>query len=74
MSQTDSNIGELLAFIEAMAALGYAVELTKGGNFRGAKNLDESLKELKDERKSSLETLDRLTDELKDVLKKEKEC
>lgn len=36
--------------------------------------LDESLKELKDERKSSLETLDRLTDELKDVLKKEKEC
>ena len=38
------------------------------------KNLDESLKELKDERKSSLETLDRLTDELKDVLKKEKEC
>lgn len=36
--------------------------------------LDESLKDLRDERKSSLETLDRLTDELKDVLKKEKEC
>lgn len=36
--------------------------------------LDERLKQLKDERKSSLETLDRLTDELKDVLKKEKEC
>ena len=36
--------------------------------------LDESLKELKDERKSSLETLERLTDELKDILKKEKEC
>nr|DAW80495.1 MAG TPA: hypothetical protein [Caudoviricetes sp.] len=36
--------------------------------------LDESLKELKDERKSSLETLDRLTNELKKVLKKEREC
>ena len=36
--------------------------------------LDEGLKQLKDERKSSLETLERLTDELKDVLKKEKEC
>ena len=36
--------------------------------------LDESLRELKDERKSSLETLVRLTDEFKDVLKKEKEC
>lgn len=32
--------------------------------------LDEGLKQLKDERKSSLETLERLTDELKDVLKK----
>ena len=36
--------------------------------------LDEGLRQLKDERKSSLETLERLTDELKDVLKKEKEC
>nr|WP_315519587.1 hypothetical protein [uncultured Campylobacter sp.] len=36
--------------------------------------LDESLKELRDERKSSLETLERLTDELKDVLRKEREC
>lgn len=36
--------------------------------------LDEGLNQLKDERKSSLETLERLTDELKDVLKKEKEC
>ena len=36
--------------------------------------LDESLRELKDERKSSLETLDRLTNELKEVLRKEREC
>lgn len=36
--------------------------------------LDESLKELKDERKRSLETLERLTNELKEVLKKEREC
>ncbi|WP_159070944.1 hypothetical protein [Campylobacter concisus] len=35
--------------------------------------LDESLKELKDERKRSLETLERLTNELKEVLKKERE-
>nr|DAS22171.1 MAG TPA: Cell cycle protein [Caudoviricetes sp.] len=36
--------------------------------------LDESLKDLKDERKRSLETLERLTNELKEVLKKEREC
>ncbi|WP_459813627.1 hypothetical protein [Campylobacter concisus] len=37
-------------------------------------HLEESLKELKDERKSSLETLERLTNELKEALKKEREC
>lgn len=37
-------------------------------------HLEESLKELKDERKGSLETLERLTNELKKVLKKEREC
>lgn len=33
--RTTKTIGEILAFIEAMAALGYAVELTKDGNFKG---------------------------------------
>ena len=37
MSKKDRNIGEILAFIEAMAALGFDVELTKDGNFRGIK-------------------------------------
>lgn len=36
--------------------------------------LDKSLKELQDERKSSLETLVRLTSELKEVFRKEREC
>lgn len=35
MKQKDRNIGEILAFIEAMAALGFDVELTKDGNFKG---------------------------------------
>ena len=35
MKQKDRNIGEILAFIDAMAALGYEVELTKDGNFKG---------------------------------------
>lgn len=32
---TTKTIGEILAFIDAMAALGYEVELTKDGNFKG---------------------------------------
>ena len=32
---TAKTIGEILAFIEAMAALGFDVELTKDGNFKG---------------------------------------
>ena len=37
MHITTKTIGEILAFIEAMAALGFDVELTKDGNFRGVK-------------------------------------
>lgn len=33
--RTIKTIGEILAFIDAMAALGYEVELTKDGNFKG---------------------------------------
>lgn len=34
---TTKTIGEILAFIEAMAALGFEVELTKDGNFKGTR-------------------------------------
>ena len=43
MHITTKTIGEILAFIDAMAVLGFDVELTKDGNFRGIKRRKNAL-------------------------------